>query len=380
MPFSFMLFKKKKFFFLAREKRRPFKRHKRKGVAVFKKNMPTRYAKERSLIRKREDEEKKVAYKKEFLELAARKNNTVVHYEDGTFSRQIAHKVQCSCGVTRLTSLFEYRRNKGGCLHCRPDFLSRLNINRHLESLKEETSLKEKREEQTCLSQRMVPRTASRARNLKRKTHDTIHNKESLTLFLKQNNNKYNNFILHKIMLKDEFHMKEPTQKHHIIPLHSKGPNVDWNIIYLSVKDHAWAHALLYEVYKKHEDLKCLSFFYIHLNKEDFDINKVESLFSGVSSVSVRHLRTSTSLTASHVLRKGTVWKHPHLKENLLIGPNQMDSPSSLKERLVGALPNTSPSKAYIEGVSKTTFRLRVATLFKGRDASMYGFTWAFLE
>lgn len=42
--------------------------------------------------------------------------------------------------------------------------------------------------------------------------------------------------------------------KHHIIPKHAGGTDAPDNLIYLSVKEHAIAHAELYLKYGKHED------------------------------------------------------------------------------------------------------------------------------
>jgi hypothetical protein len=44
-------------------------------------------------------------------------------------------------------------------------------------------------------------------------------------------------------------------QKHHIIPLHMNGPNEEWNLVTLSVEEHAYAHKLLFENYLNYYDL-----------------------------------------------------------------------------------------------------------------------------
>lgn len=42
--------------------------------------------------------------------------------------------------------------------------------------------------------------------------------------------------------------------KHHILPIHDGGPDLDWNLMLLNIDDHKLAHKLRYEVYQKDGD------------------------------------------------------------------------------------------------------------------------------
>ena len=78
-------------------------------------------------------------------------------------------------------------------------------------------------------------------------------------MYLSKERNSYTQFLLNK-MQKQNQTLKNPTlQKHHIIPKHWGGPDESWNIISLSVEDHAYAHKLLFENYKNYYDLSAAS-------------------------------------------------------------------------------------------------------------------------
>lgn len=80
-------------------------------------------------------------------------------------------------------------------------------------------------------------------------------NKQKLLEFLQKENTSYSHFILQK--LEREFSTEEKSmQLHHIQPLHANGPDVEWNLIPLSLQEHAQAHKLLFEFYKNYFD-KC---------------------------------------------------------------------------------------------------------------------------
>ena len=48
--------------------------------------------------------------------------------------------------------------------------------------------------------------------------------------------------------------MKQVLHKHHIIPRHAGGTDDPSNLVYLTIEEHANAHKLLYEQYKRKED------------------------------------------------------------------------------------------------------------------------------
>nr|QUO99132.1 putative HNH homing endonuclease [Oedogonium capilliforme]QUO99167.1 putative HNH homing endonuclease [Oedogonium capilliforme] len=97
-----------------------------------------------------------------------------------------------------------------------------------------------------------------------------IKNKSDLTRFLTKERNSYTKFLLNKIHHQNKTLKNHKTQNHHIIPKHWGGPDEDWNIITLSVEDHAYAHKLLYENYKNYYDL-CAAYMLQGQTLEGFD-------------------------------------------------------------------------------------------------------------
>lgn len=85
-------------------------------------------------------------------------------------------------------------------------------------------------------------------------------NQEELLFFLEKENNSYSKFIFEKIkshLCVDSINLPEnfKQQIHHIQPKYANGSNEPWNLVKLSVKDHAEAHRLLYECYNNAFDL-----------------------------------------------------------------------------------------------------------------------------
>ena len=82
-----------------------------------------------------------------------------------------------------------------------------------------------------------------------------IHNTQELMEFLTKENNSYAEFILSKLNRKSKNLGQERTQFHHIIPKHQNGPDAQWNLIRLTVEEHAQAHELLFENNQNYYDL-----------------------------------------------------------------------------------------------------------------------------
>jgi hypothetical protein len=82
-----------------------------------------------------------------------------------------------------------------------------------------------------------------------------ISNLQELILFLQKEDNSYSVFILERIHRDSSFFRDVRTQKHHIIPSHCGGPDHAWNLIKLTIEEHAMAHQLLYENYNYMADL-----------------------------------------------------------------------------------------------------------------------------
>ena len=78
-----------------------------------------------------------------------------------------------------------------------------------------------------------------------------------MTRYLTKERNSYTKFVLNKIRREHQNQTlkNHTTQNHHIIPKHWGGPDESWNIITLSIEDHAYAHKLLYENSDNYYDL-----------------------------------------------------------------------------------------------------------------------------
>lgn len=82
-----------------------------------------------------------------------------------------------------------------------------------------------------------------------------INNTQKLIDFLTKENNSYSEFILSRLDRKSTDLDKQKTQLHHIIPTHQLGPNLQWNLVRLTIEEHAQAHELLFENYQNVYDL-----------------------------------------------------------------------------------------------------------------------------
>lgn len=83
-----------------------------------------------------------------------------------------------------------------------------------------------------------------------------ISNKTELVSFLNSENNSYSNFILDKMnKSSSQPQVSGPRPKHHIIPSHRGGSDASWNLVTLTLSEHAEAHKLLYDNYGFQEDL-----------------------------------------------------------------------------------------------------------------------------
>lgn len=82
-----------------------------------------------------------------------------------------------------------------------------------------------------------------------------IHNGQELISCFKKENNSYSEFILSRLLRKSTDLGQQKTQFHHIIPKHESGPDLQWNLIRLTIEEHAQAHELLFENYHHVYDL-----------------------------------------------------------------------------------------------------------------------------
>ena len=99
---------------------------------------------------------------------------------------------------------------------------------------------------------------------------ELIFDKNQLKYYLKKEKNSYSCFILKKIDKKSNILTDSKVHIHHIIPRHWGGPDNDWNLIKLSIEEHAYAHLLLYENYANIYDLGAFKMIQGQI-KEGFD-------------------------------------------------------------------------------------------------------------
>lgn len=79
-----------------------------------------------------------------------------------------------------------------------------------------------------------------------------FQSEQELVSFLEKENNTYSKFILERY----DRHKRKPEgyQVHHIKPKHADGTDDAFNLIWLSLEEHAQAHLLLFECYGSHFD------------------------------------------------------------------------------------------------------------------------------
>jgi hypothetical protein len=103
----------------------------------------------------------------------------------------------------------------------------------------------------------------------------TIRNRDDLIDFLVKEANSYATFILERINRNPDTLKVSPTHKHHIIPKHAGGSDEPFNLIRLTIEEHAKAHELLYENYGKLADLAASHMISGRIDKGDEAIRKM---------------------------------------------------------------------------------------------------------
>lgn len=104
-----------------------------------------------------------------------------------------------------------------------------------------------------------------------------INNSQELINFLMYENNSYSEFILSRLNRQSIDLDQQKTQLHHIIPTHQLGPNLEWNLVRLTIEEHAQAHELLFENYQHAYDLGASKMIRGQI-KEGWDIIRQQTL------------------------------------------------------------------------------------------------------
>jgi len=163
-------------------------------------------------------------------------------------------------------------------------------------------------------------------------------------------------------------------QKHHIIPLCKGGPHTNWNIVALTKKDHAWAHALRAQTFHEIEDIQTLKLFNLHTDIQDPSFYK--KISETIASFEADNLivKPSFGSSSSKVIQKKTTWSHPDLSSLLIVKAGTVKQTPDLKLLFIKHLPVNSETRSYLISLSNITFRNRLNNLVKSTDNSMYGF------
>lgn len=229
-----------------------------------------------------------------------------------------------------------------------------------------------------------------------------IQSRDDCIQYLKQNPNLYNDFILHRIKNSVAFE-----QKHHIFPRHAGGPDVDWNLVDLSSKDHIEAHRLRLIVYNEQGDKSAMAFF---TNPE---MNSYERIQERIKNSHVSQQRNKNGFYSStkqrengikggkiqteakrekyvqkqcagvaEALSKTMFWKHKTSVGILKIPANSIVLLDEIRTLFLANFSLTDEEKTKLQNVKKSTFTsaLRKVLLRQVGRPSLYGFSLIYDE
>jgi hypothetical protein len=189
-----------------------------------------------------------------------------------------------------------------------------------------------------------------------------VKNRQTLLSFLKNNENTYNSFIIQKIEEEELLIVKKQkfpeiiVQSHHIIPLHTGGPDEKWNLVQLELNDHIIAHRLRFEVYNEDGDERFLRFVDKNLNTNYFP-KKVH--------------KNQVPPIIRKKLQEGTFWAHPEFNNVLEIPPNAVELPSELYAFLLQYVPKCSDAYKDLVLTTKTSFSKGICRVLKKEGKSV---------
>ncbi len=200
----------------------------------------------------------------------------------------------------------------------------------------------------------------------------SVTNRHTLIAFLKdsRNTNKYNDFILYLLKKESELNVnkgkKSQTavilQKHHIIPLHAGGPDKDWNLVTVTIKDHVMAHRLRYLVYNQDGDERFLRFS-DNLNTNYFP-----------KEVHQKQI----PLIIKERLTKQMIWYHNKFPLLLRVPPNTVELPSELYDYFLKFLSSNSEPYIELSKTNKISFSKGICRVLSGKGKKVRG--WALLN
>nr|YP_007890150.1 putative site-specific DNA endonuclease [Pleodorina starrii]YP_007890196.1 putative site-specific DNA endonuclease [Pleodorina starrii]AFY64421.1 putative site-specific DNA endonuclease [Pleodorina starrii]AFY64462.1 putative site-specific DNA endonuclease [Pleodorina starrii] len=191
---------------------------------------------------------------------------------------------------------------------------------------------------------------------------------------------------------------KAKLEKHHIIPLHAGGPDVPWNLIYLTPEDHIKAHELRALVYNEPGDRYAVRLRGngTNLSERRLEANRLgdQTRFEqgtgiyapgasakggrigGAVKSHLKDLKHASKMTdvVSSALYEGSRWKHQKTGVVVTIKPQTVFTLPQLVDKLIEALPSC-PDKDLLSQAQTTTITCNLARVIKKQRTSAYGWT-----
>lgn len=307
-------------------------------------------------------------YTTELKTLCERFNQKVIKINEPVLTRT-KHIVKCACGNQYQCSLHDLRRKKStGCKQCNATILA----NQYREQNPGKTV------SDSIIDIRKLSRSERHKKCLRIRTNscDTISNKSEMISFLKNNPNRYNDYILSLYTRPDASHVKNKPgyQAHHIFPLHSGGPDVSWNIISLTPYEHAMAHVLLAMDSLNKNDMVTVSILNLSLeglkkfSNEELEVAVRKAVEKGNKVVQERIEPVKTN----KVLLSDSTWIHTDLKDPVFIPAGTVLQLGDLQDIFADKLPETLLKQRLIQS-ERVNFRTRLALHLSGQQASVFG-------
>nr|YP_009773687.1 putative HNH homing endonuclease [Uronema confervicola]QIZ74187.1 putative HNH homing endonuclease [Uronema confervicola] len=232
-----------------------------------------------------------------------------------------------------------------------------------------------------------------------------IVDKHSMIEYLVKNKNSYNNFILQKLeeqrqLIQDCKELNLATEVHHIIPKSLGGVNENWNTVTLTTSDHTLAHQLRYEVFGDIQDELAsrlrsqstvssreaqlerirLSHKSTRKNQTGFFSSEQQAKngrkggAAKSESNTLKHFKKLSPLVQEKI-KKGLVFRHKDLKENVIIPPSTTFLPTNLLDIFLQKLPETSKYYNSLKNINKYSFSSSLGKVLREERKTYLGFS-----
>lgn len=346
--------------------------------------------------------------------LANSREHKLINVSNTTYIRDGTITLKCKCDCEFTTSAKSYYTSKNGCPSCKKKRIS-------------ETTIERRKTSNKNLNSGVKTHISTRRKNIKEnkscfstgdhnKTPVFISSRKDLEIFLKQNPNAYNTFILQCLNNKptetvskksDFINQKDNTlcnkmmQKHHIFPIYSGGPDCDWNIIKLSVEDHYKAHSLRYDVYHEEGDRLALSFWTNPVNNTDEAIqrriklshaaskangtgfnniqNQRENGLKGgkvMSESKMEKFKEKRGEKVSQIVQSDSVWKNNETGEIFVVKANQISLIYDFRTVFLKHMPPNWVNFTLLTESKKSNFSSLLSRVLRKERKSLYGISF----